>query len=64
MTTVVVSHDLQSVFTIADHVVVLNKGHMVYQGGPDGLRDSQDAFLRQFLNREPSRKKHELAEPI
>lgn len=64
MTTVVVSHDLQSVFTIADHVVVLNKGHMVYQGGPDGLRDSQDDFLQQFLNREPSRRKHNLTESI
>ncbi|MFP5221512.1 MAG: ABC transporter ATP-binding protein [Acidobacteriota bacterium] len=57
MTIVVVSHDLQSVFTIADHVVVLNQGTMVYQGGQDGLKASQDEFLKQFLNREPTRKK-------
>jgi len=57
MTIVVVSHDLQSVFTIADHVVVLNQGKMVYQGGKEGLKASQDEFLKQFLNREPTRKK-------
>lgn len=55
MTIVVVSHDLQSVFTIADHVVVLNKGVAVFQGEPGKLKESQDPFLRQFLNREPNR---------
>jgi phospholipid/cholesterol/gamma-HCH transport system ATP-binding protein len=54
MTVVVVSHDLQSVFTIADHVVVLNKGGMVFQGLPNELRKSGDAFLRQFLDRQPT----------
>lgn len=57
MTIVVVSHDLQSVFTIADHVVVLNKGRAVFQGLPEQLRETDDAFLRQFLNRQPSRNK-------
>lgn len=53
MTIAVVSHDLASTFTIADHVVVLNKGSMVFQGGVDELRASQDGFLRQFLDRQP-----------
>lgn len=55
MTIVVVTHDLASVFAIADHVVVLNKGRVVYQGGLEGLKASQDPFLRQFLARLPSR---------
>ncbi|GAB6037825.1 ABC transporter ATP-binding protein [Fundidesulfovibrio butyratiphilus] len=55
MTIVVVSHDLASLFTIADHVVVLYKGGVVYQGDLDGLRASGDAFLRQFLDRKPTR---------
>ena len=58
MTIVVVSHDLQSVFTIADHVVVLNKGKTVFQGLPEKLRQTEDEFLRQFLNRQPSRNMH------
>lgn len=56
MTIVVVSHDLQSVFTIADHVVVLNKGTAIFQGEPEALKESTDEFLRQFLNRRPTRK--------
>jgi phospholipid/cholesterol/gamma-HCH transport system ATP-binding protein len=55
MTIVVVSHDLQSVFTIADHVVVLNEGKTVFQGIPENLRHSQDPFLRKFLSRQPTR---------
>jgi len=61
MTILVVSHDLESVFTIADHVVVLNKGSAVYQGGPDELRNSTDPFLNQFLHRRPNRNGHEHA---
>lgn len=55
MTIVVVSHDLESVFTIADHVVVLNKGQVVFHGKPEELRISQDPFLIQFLQRQPNR---------
>jgi phospholipid/cholesterol/gamma-HCH transport system ATP-binding protein len=62
MTIVVVSHDLESLHTIADHVVVLNKGQAIYQGDLTGLRESQDPFLRQFLARRPSRKHYE--EPV
>lgn len=57
MTIVVVSHDLESVYTIGDHVVVLNKGSMVFQGPPEELRTSDDAFLKQFLNRQPTRER-------
>jgi len=57
MTIVVVSHDLESVYTIADHVVVLNKGAMVFQGPPQELKKSDDAFLKQFLNRQPSQER-------
>ena len=55
MTIVVVSHDLQSLFTIADHVVVLNEGGMVFQGNVDELRRNDDPFLVRFLNRRPDR---------
>ena len=56
MTIVVVSHDLASLFAIADHVVVLYKGMVIYQGDLEGLRNSPDPFLRQFLDRRPTRK--------
>jgi phospholipid/cholesterol/gamma-HCH transport system ATP-binding protein len=55
MTIVVVSHDLQSLYAIADQVVVLNKGQAVFQGKVDDLRHSRDPFLVQFLHRQPDR---------
>ncbi|MBL3581315.1 ABC transporter ATP-binding protein [Oleidesulfovibrio alaskensis] len=51
MTIVVVSHDLQSLDSIADYVLVLNEKHAVYEGDLQTLRQSEDPFLRQFLDR-------------
>ena len=59
MTIVVVSHDLDSLFAIADHVLMLNQGRVVFDGDLAGLRDSGDEFIRHFINREPEqRAKH------
>ncbi len=51
MTIIVVSHDLQSLYTIADHVLVLHAGKAVYNGGLEPLRQTTDPYLRQFLDR-------------
>lgn len=55
MTIVVVSHDLESLFAIADHVVVLSAGNMLFEGPLDELTACQDPFIRQFLSRQPTR---------
>ncbi len=55
MTIVVVSHDLESLFTIADYVVVLDKGEMLFHGTLDELKNCRDAFIVRFLGRMPSR---------
>ena len=52
MTTVVVSHDLASLRTIADHVLVLGEGRALFCGKPAELEASPDPYLRQFLQRE------------
>jgi phospholipid/cholesterol/gamma-HCH transport system ATP-binding protein len=56
VTFIVVTHELASVFTIADRVVMLD-GHtkgIIAQGDPRVLRDSStDPRVRQFFNREP-----------
>ncbi len=52
-TMVVVSHDLESMMAIADHVLVLHEGRAVYDGDVDGLRASKDPYLQRFLAREP-----------
>ena len=53
-TVVVVTHELDSVFTIADRVVMLDKKSrsIVAEGDPFELRDhSENAWVRAFLNR-------------
>jgi len=51
MTLVVVSHDLDSMRTIADHVVVLGSGQVLFNGSLAELDATQDEYLRRFLDR-------------
>ena len=51
MTIVVVSHDLQSMRKIADHVLLLNKGRVAFAGSKEELDNCQDEYVRNFLDR-------------
>lgn len=51
MTIVVVSHDIQSVCSIADHIIVLNDGGIAFSGSLQELESSQDPFLQRFMHR-------------
>lgn len=52
MTMVVVSHDLDSMRTIADHVLVLGEGTVLFEGPIAELEATQDEYLRRFLDRQ------------
>jgi len=52
MTMVVVSHDLDSMRAIADHVVVLGDGRVLFNGLRDELEATTDDYLRRFLDRQ------------
>ena len=52
MTTIVVTHELASVFLIADRIAMLHQGRIVALGTPEELRTSDDPIVKQFLNRE------------
>lgn len=52
MTIVVVSHDLASLATIADTVLVLRNGAAVFNGSYTDLLASPDPYLQQFLHRQ------------
>ena len=57
ITFVVVSHELPSIFNIADRVIMLDRytRGIVAQGRPEELRDhSDDPVVRQFFNRQPA----------
>lgn len=50
VTCVVVSHDLTSIFSIADRVAFLYKGVLRLEGTPAQFRASDDPVVRQFVN--------------
>lgn len=53
LTTVLVSHDLEATFKLADHVVILGPGIIAAQGTPDEVRHSSDPLVHQFVNALP-----------
>jgi len=52
-TSILVSHDVEETFLIADHVVLLANGRIVAQGSPVELRNSEDPLVRQFVHARP-----------
>jgi phospholipid/cholesterol/gamma-HCH transport system ATP-binding protein len=49
VTSVVVSHDIRSVFRMATKVAVLNDRRIVFFGTPEEMTASDDKYLRDFL---------------
>ncbi len=54
MTSIVVSHDLTSIFTVADRVAFLYQGRVYALGTPDEIRRSGDPVVEQFVSGRPS----------
>jgi phospholipid/cholesterol/gamma-HCH transport system ATP-binding protein len=52
-TSILVSHDVQECFAIADYVYFMSAGKIVAEGTPTELRVSTDPYVRQFVNAEP-----------
>ena len=50
LTSIVVSHDVEETFRIADQVVILANGKIAAQGTPDDVRNSTDPLVHQFVN--------------
>ncbi len=49
VTSIVVSHDLTSIFNIADRIVMLFKGTVRLMGTKDQFRNTVDPIVRQFI---------------
>jgi phospholipid/cholesterol/gamma-HCH transport system ATP-binding protein len=50
VTSIVVSHDLVSIFSIADRVVMLYKGKVRMLGTPDAFKAAEDGVIQQFIH--------------
>jgi phospholipid/cholesterol/gamma-HCH transport system ATP-binding protein len=53
ITSVVVTHDMQSVFSIADKVAMVHKGEVVEVNTPEGIKNSNNPYVQQFINGSP-----------
>ena len=53
MTTVVVTHEMASVFMIADRICLLHEGEIKFLGSKEDMRQSKDPYVVQFLERRP-----------
>ena len=50
ITSIVVSHDLEETFRIADQVIILANGGIAAQGTPQEVMNSNDPLVHQFVN--------------
>ncbi|MBN2341941.1 MAG: ATP-binding cassette domain-containing protein [Deltaproteobacteria bacterium] len=53
MTQVVVSHDVRSIFDIANKIAMLHEGRVRFLGTPTELETSDDSVVRNFINGHP-----------
>jgi len=51
-TQVVVTHDMQSAYTIGDRIAMLYQGRIIALGTPEEIRESRDPVVRQFVRGE------------
>ena len=52
ITSVVVTHDMNSVFRIADRIVMLHQGNILQIGTPDEIKHSKNPHVQQFITGE------------
>jgi phospholipid/cholesterol/gamma-HCH transport system ATP-binding protein len=50
ITSIVVSHDMQSAFHVGDQIAYLHEGRIYFQGTPDELKASPDPLIQDFLH--------------
>ena len=54
MTSIIVSHDIEEVMSIADHVIIIANQKVMIEGPPKDIKNSTDPFVAQFLSGTPN----------
>jgi phospholipid/cholesterol/gamma-HCH transport system ATP-binding protein len=49
VTSVVVTHDMHSAFKVADRIVMLHEGKIIFDGSPDEIRDTDKPIVHRFV---------------
>jgi phospholipid/cholesterol/gamma-HCH transport system ATP-binding protein len=54
VTSVVVTHDMNSAFKVGDRIVMLHEGHIVFDGTPQEIQNSEEPVVKRFVLGEAS----------
>jgi phospholipid/cholesterol/gamma-HCH transport system ATP-binding protein len=54
VTSIVISHDLRSIFGIADRIAMLYKGELILDGTPEFFKNCDHPVVQQFINGRPN----------
>ena len=49
ITTVVVTHDINSAYKVGDRMTMLHEGKIIYSGTPEETRGTDNEIVRQFI---------------
>jgi len=49
ITSLIVTHEMRTVYDISERVVMLNSGEVVFEGSPEGIRKSENTVVQQFI---------------
>jgi phospholipid/cholesterol/gamma-HCH transport system ATP-binding protein len=49
VTSLVVTHDMQSAFKVADRIVMLHEGRLIFDGSPDEIKSTDNDVVRRFV---------------
>jgi phospholipid/cholesterol/gamma-HCH transport system ATP-binding protein len=53
LTTLMVSHELEATFSLADHIIVLANGKVAQEGTPAEIQASTDPLIQQYVSASP-----------
>ncbi len=53
VTSIVISHDLRSIFGIADRIAMLYKGELILDGSREDFKNSTNPIIQQFIHGNP-----------
>ncbi len=52
VTSIVITHDMESAYRIADHIAMLYKGEIIERGTPEEIRNTSNEIVQQFIQGE------------
>ena len=56
VTSIIVTHDMETVFHVANKVIMINQGSIHFDGTPEELLNSNDEFIRDFIRVDANKK--------